>query len=237
MSLKDKIKQPLSNYFSQLKSSIDEQIKPKFETPIFKDGNEVEKIKERFLSSPLNKIYNPPEVGPGINVLPSIGKTIKDITGGYENERIFAKIQRGERLREEEIERVGMSMAVGVFGALKSVGKNIGKETIKKVVPKVIKETQSSFQGLKNLSTKLLEKFRGMPEEITPQQFNEVVNRATKEGIRKADLDIVNSSLVKGKTGNINLFKTAARIEEQLVPLTPTPVKSPRYAGSQGTLI
>ena len=41
MSLKDKIKQPLSNYFSQLKSSIDEQIKPKFETPIIKDGNEI----------------------------------------------------------------------------------------------------------------------------------------------------------------------------------------------------
>src|SRR3990167_3245277 len=86
------------------------------------------------------------------------------------------------------------------------------------------------FTAPKNLSTKLLNKFEGMPNEITPQQFNEVVNRATKEGIRKADLDVVNSSLVKSKTGNIDLTKTAAKVEEQLVPLTPTPVKSPRYS-------
>ncbi|MDP2696141.1 MAG: hypothetical protein Q8O87_02720 [bacterium] len=93
------------------------------------------------------------------------------------------------------------------------------------------KALDKTFQGLPNLSTKLLEKFRGMPEEITPQQFNEVINKATKEGIRKADLELVNNSLVRNKAGNIDLPKTAAKIEEQLVPLTPTKVKSPRHSG------
>ena len=35
--------------------------------------------------------------------------------------------------------------------------------------------------------------------------------------------------------GQINLPKTAANVEEKLVPLKATPVKSPRWAGSQGT--
>src|SRR3990167_2246650 len=56
---------------------------------------------------------------------------------------------------------------------------------------KVGQQAQRLFKGLKNISTKLLEKFRGMPEEITPQQFNEVINKAQKEGIRKADLDLI----------------------------------------------
>src|SRR3990167_9530242 len=59
---------------------------------------------------------------------------------------------------------------------------------VKSVAPKVAPKV---FSGLKNLSTKLLEKFRGMAEEITPQQFNEVLNRATKEGTRQADRDLV----------------------------------------------
>src|SRR3990167_6701953 len=56
------------------------------------------------------------------------------------------------------------------------------------------------FQGLKGLSTKLLEKFKGMPKEITPQQFNEVVNRTMKEGVRKADLDLVKEMAERQKT-------------------------------------
>src|SRR3990167_3562415 len=38
-----------------------------------------------------------------------------------------------------------------------------------------------------------------MPDEITPQQFNEVINRATKEGIRKADLDLIKEMVEKQK--------------------------------------
>lgn len=53
------------------------------------------------------------------------------------------------------------------------------------------KAMSKTFQGLPDVSTKLLEKFRGMPEQITEQQFNEVINRSMKEGIRKADLDLV----------------------------------------------
>jgi len=56
---------------------------------------------------------------------------------------------------------------------------------------------RGAFKGLKNLSTKLLEKFRGMPEEITQQQFNEILNKATKEGVRQADKSLITSSLVK----------------------------------------
>ena len=168
-----------------------------------------------------------------------------------------------------------------------------------------------TFGGLKNLSTKLLEKFKGMPDEITPQQFNEVINKATKEGIRKADLDLIKEmaerqvgkvadtilaqearksfittdiqgnqveqqfirsgtkleqkggvaksrgyNTIPDKTGyekvykpygeqgsgyyyskvipksepKINLTKLAKDVETQLVPLTTTPVKSPRWS-------
>jgi len=98
-------------------------------------------------------------------------------------------------------------------------------------------EVKPVFQGLKNLSTKLLEKFRGMPEEITPQQFNEIVNKARKEGLRKVDEDLIMKSVQEIRqtepdrfSAKVNLPKLAAKVEEQLVPLTPIPVKSPRWS-------
>ena len=91
------------------------------------------------------------------------------------------------------------------------------------------KRGEQVFKGLKVLSTKLLEKFRGMPEEITPQQFNEVINKATKEGIKKADLDLV-KEMAKRQGGKINLTQLAKDVQTQLVPLTPAPVKSPRWS-------
>ena len=81
---------------------------------------------------------------------------------------------------------LGFTKKVGTYGA------EFAKQQIKRNAPK-------GFQGLKNLSTKLLEKFRGMPEEITPQQFNEVINRAKKEGIRKADLDMIKEAAERQK--------------------------------------
>jgi len=99
----------------------------------------------------------------------------------------------------------------------------------KKDFYKIFSESPSIFQGLKNLSTKLLEKFRGMPEQITEQQFAEILNRTKKEGIKLADESLITKSLVK-ENGKINLAKTAMKVEEQLVPLTPTPVKSPRWS-------
>src|SRR3990167_5510518 len=93
------------------------------------------------------------------------------------------------------------------------------------------KTGQNVFQGLKGLSTKLLEKFKGMPNEITQQQFNEVLNRAKKEGIKLTDENIVKDSIVM-IDNKINLSKTAKKVEMQLVPLTPTPVKSPRWSRS-----
>jgi len=88
---------------------------------------------------------------------------------------------------------------------------------------------KKTFKGLKNLSTKLLEKFRGESTEITPQRFNEIINRSQKEGIKKADLDIVRES-AKEVNGKINLANLSKNVEKQLVPLTPTPVKSPRWS-------
>src|SRR3990167_5399049 len=111
---------------------------------------------------------------------------------------------------------LGFTKKVGTYGA------EFAKQQIKRNAPK-------GFQGLKNLSTKLLEKFKGMPNEITPQQFNEVINRATKEGIRKADLDLVKGN-AKEVNGKINLTKLSQGVETQLVPLTSTPVKSPRWS-------
>src|SRR3990167_1296644 len=92
-----------------------------------------------------------------------------------------------------------------------------------------IKSIKGTFKGLKGLSTKLLEKFRGMSDNITEQEFNTVLNRTRKEGLKQADEQIVQSSLVK-ENGMINLSKTANKVEEQLVPLTPTQVKSPRWS-------
>jgi hypothetical protein len=82
------------------------------------------------------------------------------------------------------------------FGTLAKPLKPLAKTPIgKKVVRVATKElgeiAPKLFTGLKNISTKLLEKFRSMPTEITEQQFREVLNRAEKEGIRKADKDLI----------------------------------------------
>ena len=90
---------------------------------------------------------------------------------------------------------------LGAFFGLADLvpGGQVPKKATKALLPKV----QPVFQGLKNLSTKLLEKFKGMPEEITPQQFNEVINRAQKEGIRKADLDLI-KEMMKRQIGKVD---------------------------------
>jgi len=91
------------------------------------------------------------------------------------------------------------------------------------------KPIEKLFKGLPNLSTKLLEEFKGLPEKIKSGRFEEIINLAKKKGIKQVDEDIVRSSIVKN--GDIiDLPKTAARVEERLVPLTATPVKSPRWS-------
>ena len=90
-------------------------------------------------------------------------------------------------------------------------------------------ETKATFKGLKGLSTKLVEKFRGLPTKITDQQFNTVLNQAKKEGIKATDEQLFRNSLVK--EGNlIDLDKTAKNVQIRLVPLKATPVKSPRWS-------
>src|SRR3990167_6730972 len=60
--------------------------------------------------------------------------------------------------------------AMSATSPLKSM---IGRQIEKKALPVIKQQAPKVFTGLKKLSTKLLEKFKGMPEEITPQQFNE----------------------------------------------------------------
>ena len=105
---------------------------------------------------------------------------------------------------------------------------------LKPVIKSIFKETEKApklFQGLKNLSTKLLEKFKGMSEEINQQQFQEVLNRAEKEGIRKADKELITRLAReqievsekgqfknKYKPGRIDLIRGEEIIEQQRIP-------------------
>src|SRR3990167_5760876 len=144
--------------------------------------------------------------------------------------------ERGQTLlpefaRQEAIKREGQMGLVrfsdegplvdptGFLGGLKRVG----VRGVQKVAPPV-------FKGLKNLSTKLLEKFRGMPEKIKLGRVEEIINLTKKQGLRPVEEEMFRKSLVVEK-GEVNLSKTAAKVEAQLVPLTPTPVKSPRWSG------
>ena len=86
------------------------------------------------------------------------------------------------------------------------------------------------FKGLKNLSTKLIEKFRGMPNIISRQRFNEVLNRAKKEGLKEADENLI-KGIVEKQGDQINLTAVANEAQAQLVPLKPTQVKTPRWSG------
>ncbi len=126
--------------------------------------------------------------------------------------------------RREAIEAISTPV-IGLTEPLQNVG-NIPNF---KSSPNMIQQGRKVFKGLEDLSTRLLEKFRGMPEEITPQQFNEVINRASKEGIKKVDLDLVKDS-IKEIDGKINLTDLSKRVQTQFVPLTPTQVKNPRWS-------
>ena len=110
------------------------------------------------------------------------------------------------------------------FGATGAVRRKVVQKG-KQLLPK----SQPIFQGLKNLSTKLFEEFKGLPEKIKVGRFEEIVNKVKKSGIKEVDEQLVRRSLVIEK-GQVNLSKTAAKVEEQLIPLTPTPVKSPRWS-------
>jgi len=123
------------------------------------------------------------------------------------------------------------------FGTLAKPLKPLAKTPVgKKVVGIATKElgeiAPKLFTGLKNISTKLLEKFRSMPTEIKIGRVEEIINKAKKEGIKAIDEYTVRRAIQKNtKKGMVNLTKVASDVEEQLVPLTATPVKSPRWSG------
>ena len=89
--------------------------------------------------------------------------------------------------------------------------------------------SQPLFTGTKDLSTRLLEEFKGLPETIKTARFNQVINQAKKSGVRQVDEDLVRASAVI-ENSKVNLTKTGQKIEEKLVPLTSTSVKSPRHS-------
>lgn len=170
----------------------------------------------------------------------SLSKTTEDIASGFytnvnedfaksmfgpeKKEQMEKRIANGEPLfSKEEFEKLSNDALNFGPGAIGSIAKKGAKPLLEKTIPEV-------FDGLKGLSTKLLEKFKGMPNEITPQQFNEVLNKAKKEGIKKADEDLVIQFAKPDANGKINLTKLGKDVETQLVPLTPTPVKSPIYS-------
>jgi len=112
------------------------------------------------------------------------------------------------------------------FGAALAIPGPGGKE---KAVVKGGEIAPKLFKGFKNLSTKLLERFRGLPEKIKPGKAEEIINIIKKQGLRPVEEEMFRSSMVIEK-GEVNLSKTAMKVEEKLVPLAPTPVKSPRWA-------
>jgi len=120
------------------------------------------------------------------------------------------------------------------FGSARGTGGSLNEVTVK---PKDIRaiingeevltsKVQTLFTGTKDLSTRLLEEFRGLPASIKTGRFNEIINKAKKSGIKQADEDLVRASAVI-ENGKVNLTKTGQKIEEQLVPLTPTRVINP----------
>ncbi|MEK6886223.1 MAG: hypothetical protein AABW88_00140, partial [Nanoarchaeota archaeon] len=64
-----------------------------------------------------------------------IGKSafqkFKDISGGTENERIFAKMERGEQLTNDEMTQIGMSAGGGFIGGMK----NVAEKGVQKIAP------------------------------------------------------------------------------------------------------
>ena len=138
------------------------------------------------------------------------------------DERLYRRLAAEE---EKRLIRVSTHERTGTQGIKEYMRRPAKFRMAKAAGPKI-------FQGLSNLSTKLLEKFKGMLNEITEQQFREVLNRVEKEGIKKVEKDLIVSlaeTQLKEK-GKINLTQLAKDIEEQLLPLTPTEVKSPRWS-------
>jgi len=150
-------------------------------------------------------------------------KNLQKYTGGLLNEKPLS-----EQIKTTE----GMAnLTLGfIGGGMENVGETLARKAVGIIKQESGKFKKPIFKGLKNLSTKLLEKFRGMPDEITEQEFRTVLNRAEKEGIRQADRDLIIGLAKPNTQGKINLTQLAKEAEIQLVPLTATPVKNPRWS-------
>ena len=163
---------------------------------------------------------------PGRGVVPKLEKTL------FGERPIKTVPETGRELlgefgvSPETATKYALPVGLGAFALdiLPPVGPGMGKGVAKKAVAK-----PSIFKGLKNLSTKLLEKFRGLPNKIKPGRAEEIINLTKKQGLKPVEEKIFRSSIVTEK-GMVNLPKTAAKIEEQLVPLKATSVKSPRWS-------
>jgi hypothetical protein len=61
-------------------------------------------------------------------------------------------------------------------------------------------------------------------------RFLELFNKAKKQGIRKADEDLIMEMANRQEGNTVNLNRLAKDVQAELLPLTPTPVKTPRYS-------
>jgi hypothetical protein len=128
---------------------------------------------------------------------------------------------------------IGMTIAdiMPVGGPAKKGAQEAAKEVLettgKEISEQAVKETPRVFEGLKNVTTRLLERLKGLPEKIKPGRFEEIVAKTKKEGLKEVEEKLVRESLVFDERGMIDLPKTAAKVEEKLLPLTP------KMAGTQ----
>ena len=176
-----------------------------------------QKVAQPLFVNATNAIANAGETLERVKDIPVIGQYASNL---IHPERAFQEVASpggGERFQQKLLGNIGPG-GMGIVGG------------VKKVAPQAVKEVAPSiFKGLKNTSTKLLESFRGMADNIKVGQFEEIINKAKKSGIKEIDEKIIRNSAVI-ENGRVNLTKTAQKVEEQLVPLTPTPVKSPRWS-------
>ena len=121
--------------------------------------------------------------------------------------------ERGQSLLPQQATTLAMLREYKDYGGIR-IGSKIVDPTFTGTLEPVKKAlVKNTFKGLSGLSTKLIEKFRGLPNEITPQQFNEVINKAQKEGIKKVDLDMVREAAERQGGGTKVLHGTGVRFD------------------------
>ncbi len=129
----------------------------------------------------------------------------KDISGGTENERIIAKMSKGEKLTMEEISHLGTG--ADFSGGLRNVARQGVKKVAQKVVPKV-------FEGFQDLSTKILEKLKGRIE-VSKQFISDLTNAPD---LKQPERDLIRK-VVGEYEGQVPVKEFANKVKTELLEL------------------